>query len=243
MRLAIALLFCAACSNEGRTPATTAPAKKHDAALAPAPGPSPPPNDGAVVEPKPPPSGDTLVDIESLDDTIGLDIRYATENNFTRVAVYPLARCLLRYDVAIRLVKVQAALVQGAGYGLKVWDCYRPISVQQKFWALVPDSRYVARPVIENGKPIKGSKHNRGAAVDLTLVDAAGKEVEMPTDYDDFSHKAHRDHAGATDAARRHRQILEDAMKQQGFEPLPTEWWHFDGPNWKSYPLSDEPLE
>jgi beta-N-acetylhexosaminidase/D-alanyl-D-alanine dipeptidase len=194
----------------------------------------------ATSDAAPEPARDALVDLHTVDDSIELDIRYATTNNFTKTAVYPVARCRLRYAVATRLVAVHRAL-SDAGYALKIWDCYRPISVQQAFWKLVPDSRYVAEPVIENGKAVKGSKHNRGAAVDLTLVDAKGAPVEMPTDYDDFSEKAHRD-ADATDAAKRHRKILRDAMEAQGFSALPTEWWHFDGPDWRTYALSDEPL-
>jgi D-alanyl-D-alanine dipeptidase len=96
--------------------------------------------------------------------------------------------------------------------------------------------------VSRRGKPVSGSKHNRGAAVDLSLVDSAGYEVDMPTGYDEFSSKAHRGWRGASAAAKQNSSILEEAMVRQGFEPLPTEWWHFDGPNWNRYPLSDEPL-
>jgi beta-N-acetylhexosaminidase/D-alanyl-D-alanine dipeptidase len=184
---------------------------------------------------------DELVDIHVVDDTIALDIRYATANNFTGVAVYPQARCKLRYAIARRLAAVQAA-VRARGYRLEVWDCYRPFSVQKKLWELVPDPRYVAKPVSRRGKLVSGSKHNRGAAVDLTLIDSAGSELEMPTAYDEFSRKAHRNWRGASKRAREHSQLLEQAMVDQGFEPLPTEWWHFDGPGWADYPLSDEPL-
>jgi zinc D-Ala-D-Ala dipeptidase len=183
-----------------------------------------------------------LVDVARLDPTIRLDLRYATANNFTGVAVYPPAsRCLLRREVAERLVRVQRALRE-EGLGLEVWDCYRPISVQQRFFALVPDPRYVAEPVFENGRPIAGSKHNRGAAIDLTLVDTAGRPLEMPTDFDDFTPRAHRDDGSAKPETRRNAQRLEAAMVKQGFLPLPTEWWHFDAPGWEAYELLDEPL-
>lgn len=170
-----------------------------------------------------------------------LDLRYASTRNFTHKRVYPIARCLLRRAVAARLARVQARLAR-RGLGLELWDCYRPISVQQRFWKLVPDPRYVARPVVRNGKPVSGSKHNRGAAVDLTLVDARGRELEMPTDHDDFSAKAHLDYAGASAAARRNRAILRRAMEAEGFTALATEWWHYDGPGWRRYPLSNQPL-
>jgi zinc D-Ala-D-Ala dipeptidase len=183
------------------------------------------------------------VDIATVDPTIAIDMRYASANNFTKVVVYPVARCLLRRDAAERLARVQARL-RAEDKGLKVWDCYRPFSVQKKFWKLVSDDRYVAEPVADRqGRPLRGSKHNRGAAVDLTLVDGAGRPLEVPTDHDDFSRRAHRGAAGASPAARANAQRLEDVMKAEGFEPLPTEWWHFDAPGWEKYPLSDQPLE
>jgi len=184
---------------------------------------------------------DDLVDLTTLDRSIVLDLRYATADNFTRQKLYAVARCLLRREIAERLVRVQRAL-RAQGLGLAVWDCYRPISVQQRFWALVPDARYVAEPVFQDGRAIAGSKHNRGAAVDVTLVDARGRELEMPTAFDDFSERAHRDGAGWSAAARRNAHTLEAAMAEEGFAPLATEWWHFDGPDWQRYPLSDAPL-
>lgn len=186
------------------------------------------------------PPGD-FVDITQVEPSIVVDIRYATNNNFTGVAVYPVGRCLLRKDVAERLARVQRALAERS-LGLKVWDCYRPISVQQRFWELVPDARYVAQPEIVGGKPVKGSKHNRGAAVDVTLVDASSAELLMPTDYDDFSERAHRGNLNGSVEAVRNMRMLEVAMVREGFEPLPTEWWHFDAPGWEGYELSDVPL-
>lgn len=182
-----------------------------------------------------------LVDITKVAPKIRLDIRYATPNNFTHVAVYPAARCFLRAPVAKRLAKVQADL-EKQGLGLKVYDCYRPFSIQKKFWSLVPDEDWVAKPVEKNGKPVTGSKHNRGAAVDLTLVDASGKELPMPSGFDDFTEKARRDYTGGDPAARANAKRLEAAMAKEGFEPLPSEWWHFDGPGWKNDNLLDVPL-
>jgi zinc D-Ala-D-Ala dipeptidase len=182
-----------------------------------------------------------LVDITTVAPHIRLDIRYATPNNFTHVAVYPAPRCFLRKAVAERLAKVQAGL-EKEGLGLKVYDCYRPFSIQKKFWTLVPNEDWVAKPVEKDGKRVSGSKHNRGAAVDLTLVDAAGNEVPMPSGFDDFTEKARRDYTGGDPAARANAKRLETAMVKQGFEPLPTEWWHFDGPGWKQDGLLDVPI-
>ncbi|MBI4425017.1 MAG: D-alanyl-D-alanine dipeptidase [Elusimicrobia bacterium] len=181
-----------------------------------------------------PPPDEPFIDLQAADPRIEVDIRYATADNFTKTALYPANRCLLRAAVARRLSRAQTALAK-EGLGLKVWDCYRPLAIQRKLWALVPDPRYVADPA-------KGSRHNRGAAVDLTLVDAAGRELEMPTAYDDFSERAHRDYATPSAAAARNRRFLETALAKQGFEGLPTEWWHFDAPGWRRYPIADVPL-
>ncbi len=182
-----------------------------------------------------------LVDPTQLDQTLVLDMRYATTNNFTGKQVYPSARCYLRQDIAARLVKVQQAL-RSKGLGLKVYDCYRPFSVQEQFWRIMPDNRYVLEPVRKDGVILKSSRHNCGAAVDVTLVDAKGRELPMPTEFDDFTDKAHRDSTKASPEARKNSRLLEAAMVAQGFDPLPTEWWHFDGPGWKNYPPLDLPL-
>jgi D-alanyl-D-alanine dipeptidase len=182
------------------------------------------------------------VDLAAIDPTIRLDLRYATAENFTGVAIYPVARCLLRPEVAQRLVHVQRRLRE-EGLGLLVWDCYRPLAVQERFWELVPDERYVARPLRRDGRPVAGSKHNRGAAVDVTLVDESGRPLSMPTGFDDFSARAHRGAPGTPPAARANAARLEAAMTAEGFEPLPTEWWHFDAPGWQGYELLDVPLQ
>lgn len=176
----------------------------------------------------------TLVDVAAVVPDLRFDIRYATPRNFAGRALYPVARCLLRPAVAERLASAQAA-ARGAGYGLLIFDCYRPLSVQREMWRLVPDERYVADPA-------KGSRHNRGAAVDLTLVDAAGAPLPMPTDYDDFSPRAHRDYADLPPAAIANRATLERIMREAGFTGLPTEWWHFDADGWQQYDVLDVPL-
>lgn len=162
---------------------------------------------------------------------VALDIRYATTNNFTKQRLYGEAVCYLRPDTARKLL-LAAEELRALQLRLKLFDCYRPLSVQRKFWAIVPDERYVADPA-------KGSRHNRGAAVDLTLIRADGSEAPMPTPYDDFTERAHRDFRDLPPEVLRHRQILEDVMTKHGFVGMPTEWWHFDDSNWQNYPVLD----
>jgi D-alanyl-D-alanine dipeptidase len=172
-----------------------------------------------------------LIDLQKFDYSIKLDIRYATVHNFTQHAVYSERRCFLRRPVAVALSRVQQAL-QLQGLGLKVYDCYRPLSVQRTFWQLVPDERYVADPA-------KGSRHNRGAAVDLTLIDRYGDELEMPSGFDDFTEAAHRDSGKSSKKAKENLKVLEKAMAAEGFDPFPTEWWHYDFHDWESFPVED----
>jgi zinc D-Ala-D-Ala dipeptidase len=178
---------------------------------------------------------DALVDIQTVNRAIVLDIRYATTNNFMRRKLYPFSRCVLRFVTAKALDRVQMDL-EKQNLGLKVYDCYRPLSVQRQMWQVLPDDRYVANPA-------EGSRHNRGAAVDLTLVDRKGKELEMPTAYDDFTSKSHRDDITANPQARQHSQLLASAMTKHGFTPLATEWWHFDGAGWQDFQVSDLSLQ
>jgi D-alanyl-D-alanine dipeptidase len=176
------------------------------------------------------------VDVAKLDPTIVLDLRYATANNFLKQKVYPSATCLLRRPVATQLLQVQKSLLE-KGYSLKLWDCYRPLSVQKKMWEIVHDSRYVADPKT-------GSRHNRGAAVDTTLVKKTGEAIEMPTEFDDFSEKADPDsEATWTPAAKANYQILLEAMQSSGFTVLDSEWWHYDSAGWQQYPISNQPVK
>jgi D-alanyl-D-alanine dipeptidase len=175
--------------------------------------------------------GRDLVDVGKVIPDAVIDIRYATKDNFTGATLYAKAVCKLRRAVAERLVKAAASL-RMRDRRLLVWDCYRPTSVQEKLWKLVPDPRYVANPKI-------GSKHSRGAAVDVGIVNQAGEAVLLPTAYDDFTEAAHREKALAGERGIEARQ-LEAAMTDAGFVGLSTEWWHFDAP--EQYPLSDEPL-
>ncbi len=175
--------------------------------------------------------GTPLVDLQKEISSIKVEIKYATADNFTKEVLYPEERCLIRKEVAEKLARVQKAL-QAKNLSLKFFDAYRPLSVQKKMWAIYPVEGYVANPA-------KGSNHNRGAAVDVTLVDENGKELTMPSAYDEFSERAHRDYAGGTDEERNHRRILQEAMEKEGFVGLKTEWWHFDDKDAKSYPVLD----
>lgn len=172
-----------------------------------------------------------LVDVEKAIPGVVLDIRYATTNNFTSQKLYPNAKCYLRRATAEKLARVQTELHR-MGYGLKIFDGYRPLSVQRKMWEVYPHEGYVADPK-------KGSRHNRGAAVDLTLIYPDGIDVLMPTPFDDFTEKAHRNSTNAPPEAIQNRELLERVMVKNGFEGLPTEWWHFDDVDWRRYKLLD----
>jgi D-alanyl-D-alanine dipeptidase len=176
-----------------------------------------------------------FVDVEQVIPGIVIDVVYATERNFVGKPVYPIAKCFLRPRVAEKLKRIHEKL-QKRGLGLKIFDGYRPLSVQKIFWSLVPDERYVA-------PPSRWSKHNRGAAVDVTLVDLEGKELIMPSAFDELNHRAHRDFIDCPEEAILNRTLLEERMKEEGFIPLPTEWWHFDDAEWADYPIEDISLE
>jgi D-alanyl-D-alanine dipeptidase len=185
-----------------------------------------------------------LVEVVKINPHIRLDIRYATTNNFAKKVVYPSARCFLEEPAAKALDAVQQKL-EKFGLGLKIFDGYRPLSVQKIFWNVVSDqfpdetvrAQYVANPVT-------GSRHNRGSAVDLTLIDLkTGEELVMPSGYDDFSEKAHRNYNAMSPEAKKNCRLLETIMKSHGFEPLPSEWWHFDWRDWKSFPIQDVTFE
>jgi D-alanyl-D-alanine dipeptidase len=173
-----------------------------------------------------------LVDVQKAVPGIVLDIRYATTNNFTGQKLYPFAGCYLRRAAAEKLAVAQAEL-KPLGYGLKIYDGYRPLSVQRKMWEVFPQPGYVADPK-------KGSRHNRGAAVDVTLIRLSdGTELPMPTPYDDFTERAHRSYMDLPAEVIQNRELLERVLTKHGFVGLPTEWWHFDDREWRNYPLLD----
>jgi D-alanyl-D-alanine dipeptidase len=169
-----------------------------------------------------------LVDIAKFIPNILIDLRYATDNNFTKQIVYKFHTCLLLKKAALALRDAQAE-AQAMGLCLKVWDGFRPMEAQKKFWELVPDERYVCHPS-------KGGMHTRGTAVDLTLVTKEGKELFMPTGFDEFTERSHRNFMGASKEAIENRELLQRIMENHTFVGTPNEWWHFDLIGWQDCP-------
>jgi D-alanyl-D-alanine dipeptidase len=176
-----------------------------------------------------------LVDATTIVPGLVLDLRYATENNFLKRRLYDAPVCLLRKPVAERLAVAQRALAE-KGLRLKVFDCYRPFSVQKAMWALKPQRGFVAPPALG------GSNHNRGAAVDVSLVGRDGNELEMPTPFDDFTRAAFSRSDLPSAAAKKNRGVLQSALSTAGFKGVTMEWWHFDAPDALEYKTLDEPL-
>jgi zinc D-Ala-D-Ala dipeptidase len=175
-----------------------------------------------------------LVELVKLDSTIKLDIRYATSNNFLGRQVYKEARAFLQRPAAEALMRASHKLRE-KGYGLLVFDGYRPWSVTKLFWDSTPQDkkRFVA-------DPSQGSRHNRGCAVDLTLYNLrSGREVGMPSSYDEMTERAYPNYSGGTEEQRRMREMLREALESEGFTVYEFEWWHFDYKDWKQYPLLD----
>lgn len=172
-----------------------------------------------------------LVDIQAFIPGIQVDLKYATTDNFTGQVVYEFNQCLLHKDAALKLRDVQAEL-ETMDLSLKVWDGFRPMAAQWKFWEIIPDERYVS-------DPRKGGRHTRGTAVDVTVVTKDGIELVMPSAFDDFSEKAHRNYMNISFDAIQNRELLEAVMLKYGFIGLSTEWWHFDLIEWKNYPSLD----
>lgn len=173
-----------------------------------------------------------LVRLGSLDPTIQLDIRYATTRNFMGVPFYTRPEALLQRPAAEALRAAHHDL-RRLGVGLLIFDAYRPWFVTKMFWDATPPAQrdFVADPA-------QGSRHNRGAAVDLTLYNLkSGAPLPMPSGYDEFSERAHIDYQGGSEAERSNRQLLREAMEAHGFEVYPVEWWHYDFNQWELYPV------
>lgn len=161
-----------------------------------------------------------LINIESLGGEYAYDVKYATEDNFLKAAVYDCSQCLLLPEIAKAIAAANHDFCE-LGYKILFYDCYRPLSVQKKMWAIYPNPSYV-------GNPYKsGSIHNRGAAIDMSIVTLDGKPLDMGSDYDHFGKEAHIDHPHSEEV-QVNRKILWDVMKANGFAPIRTEWWHFN---------------
>jgi D-alanyl-D-alanine dipeptidase len=191
---------------------------------------SPPKEAGFFREPE-------LVELNKLDPTIKLDVRYATTDNFLGVPVYTEARAFLQRPAAEALVRAHQKLA-AQGYGLLIHDGYRPWSVTKMFWDATPPENHLFV-----ADPSQGSRHNRGCAVDLTLYDrATGKPVVMTGGYDEFSDRSYPEYPGGTDLQRWHRELLRRTMEAEGFTVYLAEWWHFDYRDWRKYPILNVPF-
>jgi len=179
-----------------------------------------------------------LMDLAKLDPKIKLDIRYATSDNFLSTPVYTSARAFLQRPAAEALLRAHRELMK-QGYGLMIFDAYRPWYVTKIFWDATPPDKheFVADPA-------EGSRHNRGCAVDLTLYDLrTGQEVPMPGGYDEMSERSYPNYTGGTPEQRAHRGLLRAAMEKQGFKVFKSEWWHFDYRDWRHYAIQNIPFE
>ena len=161
-----------------------------------------------------------FVRLKDLSPDFVYELKYATPDNFLKQAVYDCGECYLRKSTAEALVKANEAFKQ-LGYRIKLFDCYRPLSVQKKMWKILPGTHYVANPA-------KGSKHNRGAAVDLTLVDAQGKELNMGTPFDFFGKEAHHTYTEHSKEVLENRKLLKETLDKYNFKSIYSEWWHYE---------------
>jgi len=162
----------------------------------------------------------TFVNLKEYSSTFVYDMRYATENNFLKTKVYDCAECYLRYKTIKKLVEANQKFIK-LGYQIKIFDCYRPLDVQKKMWAIVSNPSYVA-------DPSKGSIHNRGAAVDITLVDFDGNELDMGTDFDHFGKESAHLYQDLSETVLNNRKLLREVMEDSSFKIIKSEWWHYD---------------
>jgi D-alanyl-D-alanine dipeptidase len=178
-----------------------------------------------------------MIEVKHFLPDVVYDLRYATPNNFTGRQLYPSdSKAFLRTNVGKALQEVQASL-RTKGLGLKIFDAYRPYSATKKMWDLIHDERYVANPA-------KGSGHNRGLAVDLTIIDiSTGKELNMGTGFDNFTDSAHHDFKNMPGAILANRSLLRTTMEAHGFTALETEWWHYSWKNDRNYEVLDLPFK
>ncbi len=174
----------------------------------------------------------SIVFLGDIDSTIITDVRYATTNNFTGKVLYPTSKVYIRNVVGKALANAHQYLQANYNLRIKIFDGFRPLSVQKQMWKIFPDPNYVA-------DPSKGSRHNRGAAVDITIIDSTGVQLDMGTEYDNFTERAHYAYPDLPEKVKKNRKLLHDTMIKFGFEPIDTEWWHFDYHGWKNFSILD----
>ena len=165
-------------------------------------------------------SDTSFVNLKDYSKDFVYDMKYATSENFLKAKVYDCAECFLRLKTVKALINANAEFLK-KGYKIKLFDCYRPLDIQKRMWAIVPNPEYVANPS-------KGSIHNRGGAVDITLVDATGKELDMGTTFDFFGIEASHNYQNLSVKIKSNRELLKSIMIQNGFNPLDSEWWHYN---------------
>ncbi len=165
-------------------------------------------------------SDTTFVNLKDYSQDFVYDMKYATSDNFLKAKVYDCAECFLRLKTIKALISANADFIK-MGYKIKIFDCYRPLDIQKRMWKIVPNPSYVA-------DPSKGSIHNRGGAVDITLVDANGKALDMGTSFDFFGIEASHNYQNLSQEIKNNRELLKTTMIQNGFNPLDSEWWHYN---------------
>jgi D-alanyl-D-alanine dipeptidase len=165
-------------------------------------------------------SDTTFVNLKTYADSFIFEMKYATDDNFLKSKVYDCAECFLRYKTVKKLIEANQKFLK-LGYRIKIFDCYRPLDVQKKMWKLVPNPIYVADPA-------KGSIHNRGGAVDLTLVDSQGNEIDMGTPFDHFGVESAHDYSGVSETVKANRSLLKSVMESCQFLSFKSEWWHYN---------------
>ncbi len=174
----------------------------------------------------------TFVDLKKLDTSFVYEMKYATKDNFLKDKLYECDNCLLRYKTARKIIKANNSFKK-LGLKIKFFDCYRPLTIQKKMWEIYPDARYVANPK-------KGSNHNRGSAVDITLINVStGKELEMGTPFDYFGNKAHHAYINLPKTVLENRKLLKSTMESNSFKSITSEWWHYNLINSYRFKVSD----
>ncbi len=222
----LAALLLSGCSAPGPEPAPAEPTPIPAPSATPAPTPDPTPAPTAAPEPTsaqtptPEPEDAELVRVRDFLPEVYIELRYATEDNFTGRRIYDFEEAWLRYGT-VKKLRAAADALAAEGFALLIWDAFRPVSAQYLLWETAPDPAFVADP---NGGV---SSHSRGGTVDVTLVFPDGSPVEMPTEFDVFSPLADRDYSDVPEAAREHALILERAMEAAGFSGYFAEWWHY----------------